>query len=258
MTTLINFKQRMRGRAPLLGTFVKTPAFQTLEVLANTGLDFAVLDAEHAPFDRAHLDVMALAAREFPALVRVPEASESSVLNALDVGLTGVLVPHATSVADVMRVVRSARYKDGTRGFSNSPRAGGYGRLTMAEHIDAADASSVVLCQIEDSIAIDRIDEIASISDVDCLFVGRGDLAVSMGKHRVTDDAVVAGVRKVADACANHGRAAGIFVSSLSEVDEFHSMGFTVFIFGSDQAFLRGAAVSAAEQFKRLATPDQL
>ncbi|MDF3883017.1 HpcH/HpaI aldolase family protein [Cupriavidus basilensis] len=247
-----SFKRRVRERQTLLGTFIKTPAFQTLEVLGESGLDFTVIDAEHAPLDRGHLDVMAMAAvsAQIPTLVRIADATERSILQVLDVGYTGVLVPHAISAADVVHVVRASRYKDGTRGFSNSPRAGRYGRVGMAAHIAAADEASVVLCQIEDSLAIDNIDEIAAIEDIDCLFVGRGDLAVSFGKTSVTEDQVVAAVRKVADACERHGKASGIFISSLSELREFREMGFTLFILGSDQGLLRGAASSMAAQFR--------
>ena len=51
------FKSRLLARAPLLGAFFKTPHPILVEVLARTGLDFLVIDAEHAPFDRAGIDL---------------------------------------------------------------------------------------------------------------------------------------------------------------------------------------------------------
>jgi hypothetical protein len=36
-----------------VGTFVKTLSPHVVEILGLTGLDFAAIDAEHAPFDRA-------------------------------------------------------------------------------------------------------------------------------------------------------------------------------------------------------------
>ena len=46
----------------LIGTWVKTPAPIVVEVLADTGLDLVILDAEHAPFGRLELDACVFAA----------------------------------------------------------------------------------------------------------------------------------------------------------------------------------------------------
>jgi len=58
-----SFREQVRDRQRLTGTFFKTASYQSVEVLAGSGLDFIVLDAEHAPFDRNHLDVCLMAAR---------------------------------------------------------------------------------------------------------------------------------------------------------------------------------------------------
>ena len=46
------FRTRVRAGDRLVGTFVKTPAHEIVELLALAGLDFVCLDAEHGPFDR--------------------------------------------------------------------------------------------------------------------------------------------------------------------------------------------------------------
>ena len=50
------FRGRMLAGERLVGTFIKTPAYELIEVLAETGLDFVCLDGEHSPFDRARMD----------------------------------------------------------------------------------------------------------------------------------------------------------------------------------------------------------
>ena len=49
-------RNRFLNREKLAGIFIKTPAYEVVEILAYAGLDFGVLDAEHAPFDRGRLD----------------------------------------------------------------------------------------------------------------------------------------------------------------------------------------------------------
>ena len=59
----MSFRERLRDGALLTGTWVKTPSPIVVEVLALSALDCLVLDAEHAPFDRASLDLCLLAGR---------------------------------------------------------------------------------------------------------------------------------------------------------------------------------------------------
>ena len=111
----------------LLGTFVKTPGPHNTEALGTAGLDFVVIDEEHAPFDRGSIDLALLGARAggIAGLVRVSDAGH--LLAALDDGATGVLIPHVDSPQRAAEVVSLCRYRGGSRGFSNTTRAGGYG-----------------------------------------------------------------------------------------------------------------------------------
>src|SRR6266567_4212348 len=87
-----------------IGTFIKTDSPHVVEVLGTTALDFGVVDAEHAPFDRAGLDRMMLASRAcgLPLLVRVQDYTPTSIQTALDLDAAGILVPHVDS-ADFAR-----------------------------------------------------------------------------------------------------------------------------------------------------------
>ena len=236
-----SFRQRVRRRDRLIGTFVKTPAHQVVEVLASTDLDFLVIDAEHAPFGRADIDVGVLAARAsgMPALVRVPNVQAGTVLDVLDVGATGILVPHARSEHTVLEAIAASRYRRGTRGFSNSPRAGGYGRIAMSQHVDQADREAVVIGQVEDRDAIDVIERLAAIDGVDCLFIGRADLALSMGVDDIRDPRVEEALERVLAACRAAGKASGVFVADAGECARFEQLGASLFIVGSDQSLLR-------------------
>ena len=102
-----------------LGTFVKTLSPHVVEILGLTGLDFAAIDAEHAPFDRAALDLMMLAGRaaRLPIHVRIPDIAPATILSVLDIGAAGLVVPHVDSAAQAAEVVSRARYRGGVRGF---------------------------------------------------------------------------------------------------------------------------------------------
>lgn len=239
-----SFRQRLRDREPLVGTFFKTPSHQLVEVLGGTGLDFIVIDAEHAPFDRAALDTCLLASRaaQLPALVRVAGIDGPDIQNALDLGAAGIVAPHARNAATVRRIGAAVRYRGGVRGFSNSPRAGNYGASGMAEHIARSDRDSVAICQIEDREAVEGIDAIVAMEEADCLFIGRADLAVSYGVDDVGDPVVKEAVRIVCDAARRSGKAVGIHIGHMREAQAYQDMGVSLFVVGSDQSLLRAAA----------------
>jgi 2-keto-3-deoxy-L-rhamnonate aldolase RhmA len=250
MTVPVAFRQRLRERQPLFGTFFKTPSYQLVEVLGGSGLDFIIIDAEHSPFDRAALDVCLLAARasHLPALVRIPASDDPHILNALDIGATGIVAPHARNVETIRKIEAAVRYRGGNRGFSNSPRAGDYGRVGMEDHIARSDRDSVVICQIEDREAIEDIDAIASLAEADCLFIGRADLAVSYGVQDVGHPSVKDAVRAVCVAALRTGKAVGIHIGHMREAQAYLDLGVTLFVVGSEQSLLRAAVADLRSQ----------
>lgn len=86
-----------------------------VEVLATGGLDCLCLDAEHAPFDRQAIDLCLMAARAggLPALVRPATGTAPHILNVLDCGADGVLVPHIRSAQEAVALARLAHYGSG-------------------------------------------------------------------------------------------------------------------------------------------------
>lgn len=236
------FRQRVRSGRLLLGVFIKTASHQVVELVARGGLDFAIVDAEHAPFDALTLDRMALAGRAtgLPLLVRPPAVDAVFVGQALDMGLSGVVAPHVDSAEAAEALAAAAKYARGQRGFSPSTRAAGYGAPDARAYREAADAESGVWCQIEDAAALPRLDAIAAAQDVDCLFIGRADLAQSLGVDSQSDPKVVEAVRAIAEAGRRHGRTVGIFIGSPAEIPAFRELGMSVFVCGSDQSWLVG------------------
>lgn len=244
------FRDAVRSGRPLLGAFVKTASHQTIELMGRAGQDFAIVDAEHAPFDLLTLDRMAMAAQGvgLPLLVRPPGHDPAFVGQVLDMGFAGVLAPHVDGAPAAEALLTAARYDRGQRGFSPSTRAGGYGAPDAAAYRRAADAATSVWCQIEDAAALPRLDEIAAVGEVDCLFLGRADLAVSLGVASQADPKVAEAVAATAEAGRRAGRTVGIYVGSVAEVAALRALGITVFVSGSDQSWLlaQGRAGRAA------------
>ncbi|MFL9863687.1 aldolase/citrate lyase family protein [Paraburkholderia fungorum] len=228
-----------------IGTFVKTGAPQIIEILGGAGLHFAVIDAEHAPFDRATLDIMVLAARSvnLPLFVRIPDMNAATIQSALDLGASGLLVPHVDSAHEARTLVARTRFIDGERGFSSSPRFAGYGAMGMEKAV-AAGNGTVVMCQIESRAGCAAAREIANVDGVSGLFVGRADLALSFGLTSARAPDVMQATVEVLDITRRAGKTGGVALGEVSECAEFEQMGATWFVIGSDQSMLRKGALT--------------
>lgn len=170
------------GNGAQIGTFVKTASSAVVEVLALAGLDFVVADAEHAPLDRRDLDLIVLAGRAsgLPVLVRTPTDETSELLNALDLGACGIVVPHVDTFSQAREVVARMRYRNGVRGFSSSPRSAGYGSVGMKKLLAQGD-KALVVCQIESPMAVEQSGQIAAVDGVGA-FAPRRTSAAAIGK----------------------------------------------------------------------------
>lgn len=250
MTPNAGFRARLTAKAPLLGTFVKTPHPVMIEILGAVGLDFLVLDGEHAPFDRASVDACLLAARAagVAVLVRVPDDRPSTILAALDSGAAGVVVPHVTTAEQARALADAVRYVPGGRGIAGTTRAGRYGMKPLAEHRRDAGAEVVLVCQIEDREAVENHAAIAAVEGVDALFVGRADLSLSCGREDFSSTEIDAMAARVLGAA---GAATGLYCAPGEDFARWASCGASFVVAGADHGFLIGGAKDLVAGFSR-------
>jgi staphyloferrin B biosynthesis citrate synthase len=248
------FRRRFSSRERLIGSFIKTPTSHAIEILGDIGFDFAVIDEEHAPFNRESIDIAVMAAHAsgIAAIVRVAEARASSILSALDCGAVGVLVPHVSSVEKAREIASWSRYRGGRRGYSGSARAGRYGATPMWTNVDASDARTTVIAMIEDPEALDTIDAIVRVDGVDGFFIGRGDLTVALGAASSSAPEVQEAVRRISSAARSANKPVCVMVGSINEAKPFQELGASAFIVSSDQGFLRRAASETLKEFARV------
>ena len=253
---MVDFRDRLRSGDVLAGTWIKTPHPHVVEVLSFSNLDCLVLDAEHAPFDRAALDLCILAARASgkAVLVRPQSASHEQILNALDCGADGVILPHIRDAIEANYAVEACHYRPGgghatSRGYAGSSRAAGYTTKGMANHREDA-KNVIVIAQIEDVEGVDNIDAIAAVEGIDALFIGRADLTISYGADTPDDAIVVAAVDRIVAAGKAAGRTTGMFLGRANDVGAWRDKGASLFILGSDHDFLLQGAAKLANAIK--------
>jgi 2-keto-3-deoxy-L-rhamnonate aldolase RhmA len=249
-----SFRRRLVARQPVVGSFIKTPTTHATEILGAIGYDFVVIDEEHAPFDRAITDAVLLAARasNLAGIVRVSSDDPAKILSCLDCGAAGVLVPHVATIEKARAIAAAARYRGGRRGYSGSPRAGGYGATPMWALVEEQDASVCTIAMIEDAEALDHVDAIAAVDGIHGLFIGRGDLTVALGAKSSADASVKDAVARVIAVAKKVAKPVCVMVASSAEAKDFAELGASAFIISSDQSQMRRAAAQTLNDFKTL------
>lgn len=243
-------------RGPALGTWVKIPAMEIMELVALGGFDFAVIDLEHSTInlESAYLLIGTALRAGVSPLARVPGLDAGLIQRVLDAGCEGVVVPHVDTADQARAAVSAVRFPPfGTRGVGATSRAGAWGARATEEYLRYGWHEVVLIAQIESPLAVDNAGAIAAVEGVDALLVGAADLSVSMGRPQ-TDPSVTA---LIAEAVGK-GRTAGVPVgnagaASAESVWAAVDTGFT-FTTLSNDASLFGAAAKQAVTAARAVT----
>jgi 4-hydroxy-2-oxoheptanedioate aldolase len=231
---------------PLVGSFVGIPHPAVVEVMAWAGFDFLCIDGEHAALGPADVEELIRAADAcgIPAIVRVFQVGPE-VGHALDSGAAGVLVPRVESAAQAAAAVAAVRYPPaGSRG-AGIGRAARYGR-PFAEYLAEANERVLLAVQVETRAGVEAAAEIAAVPGVDLVFVGPGDLAVSLGVPMWAEEHRGA-VESVLHAAGTAGVRTGIFCLAPDQVHEWENEGVRLFLLSGDLGLLGAAGAGAVE-----------
>ena len=192
-------KKRLRAGETTIGCWLSIPNLNIAEILAGTGFDWVLIDAEHGPFGLEGLQLVLAAfnGSKTAPIVRVPWNDAVRIKQILDLGADGVLVPMVNSPAEAKAAVSACKYPpEGTRGFGPR-RASDYGRSTDA-YVAQANDGTIVMLQIEHVQAVEQIDAILKVPGIDVICLGPTDLSGSAGVLRQFDHpVVVAAIDKV-------------------------------------------------------------
>ncbi len=178
-------KAKLLAGEPVFGVSVMIPSPQIVEMLGALGFDWVLLDCEHGALTPDHIELMAMAAeaRGMTAIARPATRSPEHILQLLDRGVMGVQVPHVSTAADARAVVQAVKYHPlGARGLAAGTRAANYdAQGTLADYVSAANNQTLIAIQLEDAAAIENLDALLKVDDIDVFFIGPSDLSQSLG-----------------------------------------------------------------------------
>ena len=233
--------EALRADRTVLGTFVKIPALESIDLVVDAGFDFVVVDLEHAQLDeRAASGLVRHAyALGFPAVVRIASLDGAVINRLLEAGAAGVQLSTVRSAATAVALRDACHYPPaGRRSVSLAHPVARYGSRRLGDYLtEEAAGGPLVIGQFETARSDSPIAEI--VRPLDVAFIGTTDLSVDLGvPGLLTDPAVTARVSEVAAAALAGGVVLGAFAATMPAVTQIKAWGARYIVYGSELQLL--------------------
>lgn len=215
------------------------------EYLAHLGFRFVVIDGEHGPIDDDRIEqvVMGAALGGAATILRAPP-DLPGLQRYLDMGVSGLQIPHLQSLEDIRSVIDAIMYRPtGHRGLG-AGRAMRYGLFPggIAGYADAANSNVLIIVQVEDDAGLSCLEEVARIPEVGVILAGPLDLSDNFGvRGRVSDSRVRDAMHRIVETARSANKIAGLPAKNADEAAEAIAAG-AEFILTSVPALLNVGA----------------
>ena len=247
------FKQAIAANSLQLGIWSSLADSISVEILANTGVDWILLDTEHAPNELPMVfrQLQAIDSGSAHPIVRPPWNDTVMIKRFLDAGAQSLLIPMVQNADDARRAVAATRYPPhGVRGYAAASRASAYAQIDG--YLERCLDEMCVLVQVETRVALDNLERIATVDGVDGVFIGPGDLSADLGYlgkpgHPEVVKVIDAAIARIR-AC---GKPAGILTGDEVLAQHFIDTGCAFVAVGSDIGLLGKGARSLVQKFGR-------
>jgi kynurenine formamidase/2-keto-3-deoxy-L-rhamnonate aldolase RhmA len=228
----LGLRARLARNQPLGVFWMNTGSAAVMEIAAEAAPDAIVIDAQHGLWDRSNLEhAVGLVGNRVPVLVRTADASAIAISQALDTGAEGVIVPLIETDTQAAAAVSAARFPPhGTRS------GGGVRPLArdFARYYAAANDRTVVGVMIETQRGVHNAAAIARTKGIDFVFIGTGDLAISLGGFPNVDQRHEEACKTVFDACKAARVPCGIFTMSAEAAAKRRTEGYALVTVADD------------------------
>lgn len=236
LNNLIN-EQRL-----VLGARATTNEPAVVELYGSIGLDFVWLDLEHtgaSPTDSQVVERIARAADAsgIDPLVRLPTSNPAVVRKVLGTGIRSILIPRVDSPSEIRRAIEASRFVyDGKPGaYGASAGRGSMWGTQASVQVDEHDETVSVGCMIETQAAVENIEEILAVPELDFVFIGPSDLSVSLGHPLERNHLdVQRTVERAKDACLDADIPVGYVTDDTADAESAIEQGYRLLRIGDE------------------------
>jgi 2-keto-3-deoxy-L-rhamnonate aldolase RhmA len=246
------------GRIPVGHMILEFGTRGIAQILETAGLDFAIIDMEHASFSMEEVSnlIAWFKATTVAPFVRIPQIERHFVARIMDAGALGIMVPDVRSADQLAAVVKAVKYLPlGERGSALGLAQSDFKRVNALEFMEYSNRNTTIICQIESPQGIENLEAIASTPGLDVLWVGHFDLSQTLGIFgQFHHEKFLNAMRQTVAVAKKHGLAMGAQPRTLEQAQEWVEMGLNVISFASDVAVYLEAMSVSVEGVRKLGT----
>lgn len=215
-------KTKLKQGQPVFGVISSSVDPMIAEICGFIGFDYYMIDGEHgafSPVDAVNI-VRACEIADITPLARLGSKDPKLVLQYLDTGMQGIMMPGLETVADIEMLVKAIKYPpQGKRGLGLG-RAANYmlgSGADQAAYVNAANEQTLVIPQFEDPVLLEQLPDMVNVPGVDGFVFGPRDLSLTMG---FADGANHADVQAIIDQAISIIQNGGLFVGTTASSPE--------------------------------------
>lgn len=230
------------------------PNTWSAEVMANAGWDAVTVDMQHGlhSIETAMQMLQAIDTSDAVPLARCNWNEPGGIMRLLDSGAYGIICPMINTGKECEDFVGACRYPPmGYRSFGPTRP-----RLSAGlDYGDFANEEMLAIAMVETKEAVDNIEDIVSVKGLDSIFIGSGDLRLSLtGSIKKGEDSSLfdAAIDKILKTCEQHGIVPGVWVGSVEDAEKMMQMGFRFIALKSDSMMLNEYARQLAAGLNNL------
>ena len=224
------------------------------QLYASAGLQFIYIDMQHSAYTVGDVLELAVGARAagIDNFVRVPSPDPSLITRLLDSGVQGVMIPDLKTPDAVVKAVKYP--PEGTRSIALRRMHTDFQKLDAVEMTRRSNEQTLIIIQIENKSALDRVEEIAKIEGIDVLWVGPNDLSESLGHLGQTDHPeVLSAIEKIIDTCLEAGIFFGMTLPpNLRNAEKWLKRGLRLVSYSNDIELIVGGASRGVKDIRDL------
>jgi len=242
MIKVNKLKQNLKQGKHVFGTWSNIASPTVTNILANTGVDFIVLDLEHGPssFETIESQIYASECENVSAIVRLASSDRIDILHALEVGATNILVSQVSSVEETAAIISACKYfPEGDRGVSLFTKNHGYSDKNSKEKMAKINDETFVGVLLEGEDGLNNIEKICTLDNLDMIYLGIYDISQSLGiPGDVEDKKVIDLLKDLGKLIKSHGIAPGSVAPNKNYLNLLIESGFTFISYRADSAIL--------------------
>lgn len=179
-----DFSRALKNREHIYGTTIISQSPLWPGVIASMEIDFVFIDTEHIPFNRETVSWLCRYYNDVQVapLVRIPSLDPIQACMAIDAGAAGIVAPYVETVDQLKELAGAVKYNP-IKGKKLAQILNDTlpDKDNLSEYLRNRNAHKTLIANIESTEAIDNLDRLLQVKELDGLLIGPHDLSCSLG-----------------------------------------------------------------------------